>query len=331
MIQSQSTTQVTDIKQIKSTISLELEQLNQVILNRLGSDIPLIQLIIKHILQSGGKRIRPLVTLLIAKAFQDRLDTEQIELAAIIEFVHTATLLHDDVIDHSRQRRGQFSANALWGNSAAVLVGDFLYSRSFQLLTERCNNEVMRALANTTNAIAEGEILQLANQRQCINESQYSDVIFRKTAILFASACECAAILAKQNETIQKACFDYGRYLGMAFQVVDDILDYTTSTATLGKEQGNDIQEGKMTLPLIYFLETASTEQQQQIRNAIENPTQEVDTIIVWVNQSNALQRCQQVAKNYQKQACQALQLLPTSAIKQTLIDLSHFAISRIF
>lgn len=331
MIQSRTTTQVADIKQIKSKISLELEQLNKIILNRLGSDIPLIQLIVEHILQSGGKRIRPLVTLLISKAFEDRLDTEQIELAAIIEFVHTATLLHDDVIDHSKQRRGQFSANALWGNSAAVLVGDFLYSRSFQLLTERCNNDVMRALANTTNAIAEGEILQLANQRQCISESQYSDVIFRKTAILFASACECAAILAKQNETIQKACFDYGRYLGMAFQVVDDILDYTTSTATLGKEQGNDIQEGKMTLPLIYFLETASTEQQQQIRNAIANPTQEVNTIIDWVNQSDALQRCQQVAKNYQQQACQALQLLPASAIKQTLIDLSHFAIARIF
>ena len=176
----------------------------------------------------------------------------------------------------------------------------------------------------------EGEILQLANQNQLINEAQYTDVIYRKTAILFASACQCAAILAQQPPAIQQHCFDYGKALGLAFQVVDDILDYNTDSATLGKQQGNDIQEGKMTLPLIYFLQTATPEQQQRVEQAIQQPTEQTQDIINWVNQSEALNQCRTVAKQYQQQAALAIQILPDTPFKQALIQLSQYAIKRV-
>ena len=323
--------QTTDLDKIKQNLAQEWDQLNQTILANLGSDIPLIQMILQHIINSGGKRLRPLVTLLVSKALMPTITPEHIEIAAIIEFVHTATLLHDDVIDHSQQRRGRFSANAMWGNNAAVLVGDFLYSRSFQLLTQRCNNPVMSALSTTTNAIAEGEILQLANQHQLITQSQYLDVIYRKTAILFASACECAAIISNQPADIQRNCFEYGKQLGLAFQIMDDMLDYSAHTATLGKEQGNDIQEGKMTLPLIYTLETSTPEQRNRITSAIAEPTEDNQDIIDWVNQSDALNRCHQLAKSFQAEAIAALDCLIDSPFKSDLQQLAHYACNRPF
>ena len=237
----------------------DLEAVNATIQQRLTSDIVLINTLGTYIVKSGGKRLRPLILLLCARCCGYQ-GSDHVLLAAVIEFIHTATLLHDDVVDASSTRRGQPTANDVWGNEASVLVGDFLYSRSFEMMVETENMEVMRILAGTTNAIAEGEVLQLLNAHSPeTSESQYMETIHRKTAKLFESASWLGGIIAGENEQTCKKLADYGMYLGTAFQLIDDILDYNADAEDIGKDIGDDLAEGKPTLPLIYALEMGSS------------------------------------------------------------------------
>ena len=239
---------------IKALVDPELHATDQLILSSLASRVPLIEAIGEHIVQSGGKRIRPIVTLLCAKACGYTGD-KHIILAAIVEFIHTATLLHDDVVDTSAQRRGKPTANAIWDNAASVLTGDFVYSRAFELMVQLDDIEVLRMLAQASNRMAEGEVAQLANCHKLdLTEAAYFEVIEGKTATLFAAACAIAARLAGKDAACQQALYEYGNLLGCAFQVIDDVLDYTADADTLGKNVGDDLVEGKLTLPLIYAL-----------------------------------------------------------------------------
>src|SRR3990167_1984668 len=240
------------LEKIRRPIQTGIEAVNQLIIQSLHSDIELIHLIGERIIDSGGKRLRPLLVLLSAKAFGYE-GSEHIRLAAVIEFVHTATLLHDDVVDASELRRGLKTANVVWGNEAGVLVGDFLYSRAFQMIASLNNTNVLEVLANATNLLAEGEVMQLINRNKAtMDESSYMEVIRRKTAMLFSAAAEIGTIIANTNFSAQKAMAKFGLHLGNAFQIIDDLLDYTASPEIIGKNIGDDLAEGKLTLPLIY-------------------------------------------------------------------------------
>ena len=317
---------------IRQPILADLKQLDTFVLDELHSDISLIQLIIDHIVKSGGKRLRPLVVLLFAKAAGYTGTIEHVELAAIIEFVHTATLLHDDVIDNSLLRRGQDTANALYGNQASVLVGDFLYSRSFQILTRRSNVPIMQVLANTTNAIAEGEVLQLMNcNNPHITETDYYQVIERKTAKLIESACEIGAML-NAIPAYQDAARIYGLQIGYAFQIIDDALDYSGSAEQIGKNVGDDLAEGKATLPLIYTLQHADTNIKKKICDSItEGSKKYLTEIIDAMHSCHAFDYCKQKTKEHLKLAEMALSHLPTSPYRQALIDLLQFVVEREF
>ncbi len=314
---------------ITAPCSADLQQLNQLIIDRLSSTIPLIEEIVAHILKGQAKRLRPLLVILSAHACQAAPHQDYLSLATIIEFVHTATLLHDDVVDESHLRRGHQTANAMWGNAASVLVGDFLYSRAFQMLTELNNTHVMRILANTTNTLAEGEVLQLMNRQDAsLTEQAYFDVIYRKTAKLFESSAEIAAV----DTPHQQAMADYGRHLGMCFQIIDDLLDYTGSSLQTGKNVGDDLADGKMTLPLIYALDSANPEQRRQIQEAIEQPSyQALPEILSFIQSTNAIKRCHEQAKRQGTLAMTAIQSLPLSEHKQALLDLVQFALQRHF
>ena len=258
------------ITDIRAPVTSDLEAANQLILSQLHSDIALIEQITQHIIQSGGKRLRPLTIILCARACGYNGDTEHLELAVIIEFVHTATLLHDDVVDQSSRRRGKVTANALWGNQASVLVGDFLYSRAFQMLTQRSHVDIMKALSDTTNAIAEGEILQLMHQQDPqLSEQAYFEVIERKTARLFQSAAQIGAMIATTDTHQHQAAACYGLNIGLAFQVIDDLLDYTSDSETLGKNIGDDLEDGKATLPLIHAIHHSDNITKNKIRAAL--------------------------------------------------------------
>lgn len=323
------------LNKIRSTVADDLAAVDQLILKELFSEIPLIQEITKYIIASGGKRLRPLLVILCARALGYHQGTEHQELAVIIEFVHTATLLHDDVVDSSLLRRGRHTANAMWGNQASVLVGDFLYSRSFQLLTRRSNRSIMQVLSNTTNAIAEGEVLQLMNRNDPdISEQAYYDVIYRKTAKLFESSAEIGAILGAKNKDQQKAMAKYGYHLGMAFQIIDDLLDYTADTKLIGKNVGDDLAEGKVTLPLIHALNFASAEQIQLIQaviKGIKKADEHFEAILKAIHDTQAKKFCLEKAKEHIDQATLALDSIDFSDYQQALIDLAHFSIERKF
>jgi octaprenyl-diphosphate synthase len=308
---------------------------NTLISAELTSNVQLVHEITQHIIENRGKQLRPLTVILSACAcgYPGETATEHRELAAIIEFVHTATLLHDDVIDESKLRRGQQTANAVWDNQATVLAGDFLYSRAFQMLARRSNITIMQCLANTTNAIAEGEIQQLMNQNNPeISKEAYQQVIYRKTAKLFESAAEIGAILAQQDQTIQQALADYGRHLGMAFQIIDDLLDYCADSAISGKNIGDDLAEGKMTLPLIIALQKGNAAQKNQIRQAIIHGRKaDLPDILNILKETGALQETQQEAKVYVDQATADIQILPDSTHRDALLNLAAFAIDREF
>jgi len=320
------------INDIRAPVKDDLKATDELICTELVSKVPLIQEITRHIVNSGGKRLRPLLVLLSARAcgYQQQ-DTEHYELAAIIEFVHTATLLHDDVVDASELRRGKKTANALWGNQASVLVGDFLYSRAFQILARRSNIAVMQCLADTTNAIAEGEVQQLMNQHNPgISEANYYQVIYNKTAKLFESAAEIGAIITKQEQSVQKAMAEYGLYFGMAFQIADDILDYVSDTETLGKNIGDDLAEGKVTLPLIIAMKNGNAKQQTLIRDAIiHGRLDDMPAILQALDETNAIKYTQQQAQQYSNQALAALNYLANSPCRQSMIELIDFAINR--
>lgn len=323
-----------NIEDIYNLVSQDMEQLNGCIQERLYSDVVLINQIGTYIINSGGKRLRPVIHLLAAQACGYRREdgtAHHINLAAIVEFIHTATLLHDDVVDASELRRGKETANALFGNEASVLVGDFLYSRAFQMMVEIGSMQVMEILADATNTIAEGEVLQLLNCNDPdTTEERYLEVIHNKTAKLFESAAQLGAVLTKQPADIEDALAKYGMHLGCAFQLIDDVLDYTASSEDMGKNIGDDLAEGKPTLPLIYAMRKGSAEQVKLIRGAIENGgLDDIERVMEAVNSTCAIEYTADAAKKEARLAIEALSVLPESEYKQALQFLAEFSVNR--
>ncbi|TDU31230.1 octaprenyl-diphosphate synthase [Panacagrimonas perspica] len=320
-----------DLKTLLTPIADDMRGVDAVIRARLSSEVALINEIGGYIVTAGGKRLRPALVLLAACALGSKDESSRRQLAAVVEFIHTATLLHDDVVDHSDLRRGRKTANAVWGNAGAVLSGDFLYSRSFQMMVEVGKPAVMRVMADATNAIAEGEVLQLMNQgNPDVDEARYVRVIELKTAVLFAAACELGAIAADASPDLQKRLRDYGHALGIAFQMIDDVLDYTGDPAVSGKAVGNDLSEGKPTLPLIHAMRTGSDEDAALIRSAIrEGKVDELERILAIVERTEAIPYTRALAERHADEARQAIRDLPASAWRETLMELTRFATDR--
>jgi octaprenyl-diphosphate synthase len=319
-----------NLDEVRAQMDSDWPTVNLKIIENLESDVALVNSVSHYIVNSGGKRLRPLLVLLAARACGYQGD-KHILAAVIIEFIHTATLLHDDVVDDSMLRRGQDTANSVFGNQASVLVGDFLYSRSFQLMVQVGHMRIMDVLADATNAIAEGEVLQLMN---CNNpettEQQCLEVIYRKTAKLFEAGMLIGAILAGQTRTVEDALIEYGRKLGCAFQLVDDALDYGMGNADLGKNIGDDLAEGKPTLPLIHALKNAPTEEQLIIRKAIEEGgLGNLDRIAKTIRATGALAYTVRKAEQVAEEAIAALAPVPDSEFKDSLVKLAQFAVQR--
>ncbi len=319
-----------DIHDIRALVRGESLAVDQLILQRLSSDVALIDELGRYIINSGGKRLRPLLVLLAARAcgYQGH---DHIELAAVIEFIHTATLLHDDVVDASDLRRGNQTANAIWGNEAAVLVGDFLYSRSFEMMVNVGNMRVMEILSTTTNVIAEGEVLQLLNCHDPdTTEELYRDVIRYKTSKLFEASSQLGAVLGEQPGTIEKAMARYGMHLGTAFQLIDDALDYGSSSENIGKNVGDDLAEGKPTLPLIYAMRKGTPAQVKAIREAIENDgLDSIDQVLEAIESTKAIAYTTQSAQHEADLAIKALAELPAGPYKEALYGLVDFSVNR--
>ncbi|MCC5793735.1 MAG: octaprenyl diphosphate synthase [Chromatiales bacterium] len=319
-----------DLEGIRALVGDDWPAVNREILARLRSDVALVNSVAHYIIGSGGKRLRPLLVLLAARACGYEGDRHVI-VAAIIEFIHTATLLHDDVVDDSALRRGQDTANSVFGNEASVLVGDFLYSRAFQLMVQVGQMRIMDVLADATNTIAEGEVLQLMNCNDPeTSEQRYMEVIYRKTARLFEAGVQIGAILAAQTRAVEDALARYGREVGMAFQLVDDALDYDAAQGELGKRIGDDLAEGKPTLPLIYALQRGSTREQLLIRRAIESGGREhIDAILAAIRSTGALAYTLRRAGDCAGRAVEALEQVPDSPFKDALRELARFAVAR--
>lgn len=311
-------------------VSSDLDAMNQLILEQLSSDVALVEEIGRHLIAAGGKRLRPLVVLLAARAC-GYTATRHIELAVIIEFIHTATLLHDDVVDTSELRRGRFTANAQWGNAPSVLVGDFLYSRAFQMMVALDDLQIMKILADTTNTISEGEVEQLVNVGDTeLAEASYLRVIGNKTAQLFAGSSHCAGILAGTEPRLADALQNYGWHLGMAFQLIDDTLDYDGDAATLGKNAGDDLAEGKITLPLIHALRCGSAVQRQQLCAAInDRDSAQLANVINIIQTTGSLAYTIACAHKHATEAKHTLAGLPRSAYRDALGQLADFAVDR--
>jgi octaprenyl-diphosphate synthase len=307
-----------------------MEAVNAVIRQRLRSDVALVNQIAEYIISAGGKRIRPVLVLLIANAFGYR-GTAHHELAAVVEFIHTATLLHDDVVDESSLRRGRPTANALFGNAASVLVGDFLHSRSFQMMVGLNNMRVMQIMSDATNVIAEGEVLQLLNMHDPdVTHERYLTVIESKTAKLFEASAELGALVAGATDAQIAAAGEYGRSLGTAFQLIDDVLDYAGDATEIGKNVGDDLREGKPTLPLIYLMEHGTPEQRELVRSCIENgDEQHFEAILAAVTASGALDFTRREAEAAARRAADAIVDLPESEYKKNLLQLCSFAVDR--
>ena len=322
------------IENIRSLVESDWHEINQEIRLQLDTDVGLISNISNYIINSGGKRLRPLLVLLVAKASQvDDKNHTRILAAIMIELIHTATLLHDDVVDDSNNRRGSKTVHQHFGNQSAILVGDFLYSRAFQVMVQIGQMRVMEIMADATNTIAEGEVLQLINSgNPDITEKQYLDVIYRKTGKLFEAGATIGAVLGNQSKLIESSLTEYGRNLGIAFQVIDDVLDYSSSFETIGKDVGDDLAEGKPTLPLIYALERCEPKEQIIIRQAIQSKnTQNIDQIIEYIKSSGALALSAEKAKSLSDQAIESLEPLPESEYKNGLIELAQFAMNRMY
>ncbi|SHI26068.1 octaprenyl diphosphate synthase [Ferrimonas marina] len=319
-----------DLNAIRALTDQDMQSVNQMIFDQLHSDVALINQLSFYIINGGGKRLRPLLAVLAARAVEYQGD-KHVKLAAIIEFIHTATLLHDDVVDESTMRRGRETANALFGNQASVLVGDFLYTRSFQMMTELKSLTVLEDLADATNVLAEGEVLQLMNCNDAdTSEESYMQVIYCKTARLFEAATHLAAVLADKPAEVCQAMSDYGRFLGTAFQLVDDVLDYTADAEELGKNLGDDLAEGKPTLPLIHAMANAAEDEAQRIRSAIENGgCEEVDEVVATLERTGSLEYTMNKAIEESNKAIAALDVLPDSEHKTALISLARIAVDR--
>jgi octaprenyl-diphosphate synthase len=308
----------------------DFQAVNALIIKQANSNIGLVEDIGHYLISAGGKRLRPLLVLLVANALGYK-GTKHHDLAAIIEFIHSATLLHDDVVDISDLRRGRPTANAKWGNAPSVLVGDFLYSRAFQMMVAIGNMDIMKILSDTTNTISEGEVQQLINaQDPDISEENYFSVIHKKTAILFEGACETAAVLARGSSNAQQKVQSYGYHLGIAFQLVDDALDYAGNAEELGKNIGDDLAEGKPTLPLIYAMTHSNKEDATLISNSIRNSDNSaLKEITDIIHNSGALDYTNRLAKEHSQKAIEQLGFLPDSTYKQAMIDLALFSVSR--
>lgn len=308
----------------------DMAAVNGVIRARLSSDVTLVNQLGHYIIDSGGKRLRPMLAILAARAYGYEGDKHQL-LAAIIEFIHTATLLHDDVVDESDMRRGRETANAMFGNAASVLVGDFLYSRAFEMMVDVNNMRVMEILAHTTNVIAEGEVMQLLNVHDAeTTEARYRQVIHCKTAKLFEAATRLGAVLCERPREEEDAIGLYGMHLGSAFQLIDDVLDYSSSSEDMGKNVGDDLAEGKPTLPLIYAMERGDAAQSGLIRKAIEQGGYDmIDEVQAIIQQTGALDYTRAVAQQEADKAIEQLAHLPESEYKQALELLALFSVQR--
>jgi octaprenyl-diphosphate synthase len=318
------------MQEIRQPVLSELDAVNRLIIDNLQSDVALVENIGHYIVDAGGKRLRPLLSLLSAccLGYEGR---DHIKYAAVIEFIHTATLLHDDVVDISSLRRGRPTANAEFGNAPSVLVGDFLYTRAFQLLVDIGNMDIMRNVAATTNTIAEGEVLQLVRAGDPgTSEEQYLDVITRKTAILFATACYGAGALAGQQEQVLQGLHDFGLNTGIAFQIFDDVLDYAGDPEKMGKNVGDDLSEGKPTLPLIHVLRTGTPDQRALVEDAIRNKSAEnLPAVVAAVHECGALHYSRELAAHYQEQALAALQPLPGGRFRDAMWAIAELSTDR--
>jgi octaprenyl-diphosphate synthase len=317
------------LKRILAPVAEDLRAVDLVIRTRLSSDVALIATVADYIIAAGGKRLRPAVLLLLARAlgYQGKL---HVVLAAVIEFIHTATLLHDDVVDESDLRRGRATANAKFGNAASVLVGDFLYSRAFQMMVEADEMRVLEILADATNRIAEGEVLQLMNVHDpSVDERRYLEVVGRKTAALFEAAARIAAVIARAGPEPEEAAAQYGSGLGIAFQMIDDVLDYSGHVEDIGKRLGDDLREGKVTLPLIHAMHSADAAQRLQLEQAVRDGGGDFSEIARIVQANGSIAYVRQRAEIESARAAAAAKRLPPSPFKDSLLDLIFFATAR--
>ncbi len=313
-----------------AVVADDMRRVDEVIRTRLGSDVPLVREVAEHIVAGGGKRLRPALLLLAAGATGFHGGARH-ELAAVVEFIHTATLLHDDVVDESRLRRGSRTANAAFGNAAAVLVGDFLYSRAFQMMVGLQNLRVMQVLADATNTIAEGEVLQLMNCHDPdVDEARYLEVVRRKTAKLFEASARLGAVLGGASPALEQGLADYGMHLGTAFQVIDDVLDYSGEAEDTGKSLGDDLAEGKPTLPLIRAMQAGSEAQRERVRRAIlEGGREDFAPVLEVIRATDALAYARDAASRESQTAVRAIDGLPPSAYRDSLLELAAFSVSR--
>ncbi|MGP6488492.1 octaprenyl diphosphate synthase [Duffyella gerundensis] len=322
-----------NLEQINELTAQDMAAVNETILEQLNSDVTLINQLGYYIISGGGKRIRPMIAVLAARAmgYEGKLHVVN---AALIEFIHTATLLHDDVVDESDMRRGKATANAAFGNAASVLVGDFIYTRAFQMMTRMGSLKILALMSEAVNVIAEGEVLQLMNCNDPdITEESYMHVIYSKTARLFEAAAQASAILADASPAQEKALQDYGRFLGTAFQLIDDLLDYSADGQTLGKNVGDDLSEGKPTLPLLHAMRHGSSEQTAMIRQAIEqgNGRHLLDPVLETMQQCGSLEWTRQRAEQEADKAIAALKVLPETPWRSALEALAHMSVQRDF
>lgn len=326
---SQPLIEPSSLKAVLAPIQSDMQAVDAVIRSRLSSEVALIGTIADYIISAGGKRLRPAVLLLTARALGYSGSDHHV-LAAVIEFIHTATLLHDDVVDDSSLRRGRTTSNAMFGNAASVLVGDFLYSRAFQMMVACGSTQVLSILANATNRIAEGEVLQLMNIHDpSIDEDRYHHIVDRKTATLFSAASQIGAILVGADTHLQNTCSRYGAHVGTAFQMIDDALDYAGNIDDIGKQLGDDLREGKCTLPLIHALEVGNASQKQEIQKAIQDGDGDFAKIAAIVHDTGALNHVRHRAQTEVNLAKQAALTLPPSEFRQSLLDLASFALHR--
>jgi octaprenyl-diphosphate synthase len=318
-------------QRIYDPVADDFSRVNDLIIKRLASDVPLVEKIAQYIIESGGKRLRPLLVLLSSQAVGYK-GNDHLKLAAVIEFLHTATLLHDDVVDTSDLRRGRSTANARWGNAPSVLVGDFLYARAFEMMVELQSLRIMSVLSRATAVIAEGEVLQLTNiKNPDLSEDKYMEVIHNKTAMLFEAASHTGGLLAGASEEQETGLRDYGKHLGLAFQLVDDVLDYRGDTEAMGKNVGDDLAEGKTTLPLIRAMEKGVETERQLIRQAIrKGGLDDLPAILQIVNSSGALEYTMAKAREQAALAAACLDTLPPSDYKKALELLADLAVSRV-
>lgn len=323
------------ISEFRNLVHKDFEAMNQLIQTKLSSNVELIAQISHHIINSGGKRLRPLLVLLTTGACEPLGGTpilgHHISLAAIIEFLHTATLLHDDVVDTSTQRRGKKTANAIWGNQASILVGDYLYSRAFQMMSDLNNMHIIRVLSDATNLIAAGEVMQLMHcKNPDAHEQKYMEIIELKTAKLFEVSCQLGAIATMCSGTIEHAMAKFGLYFGIAYQIIDDVLDFSASPEELGKNLGDDLAEGKPTLPLIYAMNNGNNSEKTLIQNAILNcEIKQLDVILEIIYKTAALDYAKKLAEKYIDSALKELIDIPDSSYRNALIELAHFAVER--